>query len=118
MKNGEKIDVDEMDINHLKNTLKMIFRNRQKALQATLKPKVEFRLEGDMANFAATNSDGIAFWFEKKPSLEPLRWAHMYNDKLAYVPHSPKIKGKMTTNLIALFPKTLIGKNHYKNVLK
>ena len=51
MKNGEKIDVDEMNIKHLRNTLKMILRNRQKALQPTPKPKVEFRLEGDMANF-------------------------------------------------------------------
>ena len=27
MKNGQKIDIDEMDINHLRNTLKMIVRN-------------------------------------------------------------------------------------------
>lgn len=32
MKNGEKISVDDMDINHLRNTLKMIIRNRQKRL--------------------------------------------------------------------------------------
>lgn len=30
MKNGQKIDIDEMDINHLRNTLKMIVRNHQK----------------------------------------------------------------------------------------
>lgn len=29
MKNGEKIDVDEMTENHLRNTLKMILRNRK-----------------------------------------------------------------------------------------
>lgn len=51
MKNGEEIDVDEMDINHLRNTLKMILRNRQKALQAKPNPRGEFRIEGDMANF-------------------------------------------------------------------
>lgn len=53
----------------------------------------------DEANFAATNADGIAFWFEKKPSLEPSRWAHVYNDKLAYVPHSPKIKCRMSSKV-------------------
>jgi hypothetical protein len=29
MKNGQKINVDDMDINHLRNTLKMIIRNKQ-----------------------------------------------------------------------------------------
>ena len=28
MRNGEKIDVDEMTIEHLRNTLKMIIRNK------------------------------------------------------------------------------------------
>lgn len=60
------------------------------------KIKYPWKKAPDEANFAATNADGIAFWFEKKPSLEPSRWAHIYNDKLSYVPHSPKIKGKMT----------------------
>ena len=30
MKNGEKIDVDKMSINHLRNVLKMIIRNNSK----------------------------------------------------------------------------------------
>jgi hypothetical protein len=30
MKNGKKISVDDMDINHLRNTLKMIIRNVNK----------------------------------------------------------------------------------------
>jgi hypothetical protein len=30
MRNGEKIDVDEMTIEHLRNTLKMIIRNDNK----------------------------------------------------------------------------------------
>lgn len=30
MKNGQKINVDEMSIEHLRNTLKMIIRNREK----------------------------------------------------------------------------------------
>lgn len=44
MKNGQQIDVDLMDENHLRNTLKMIIRNSKKAV----KPK--FTLNGDMAN--------------------------------------------------------------------
>jgi len=49
MRNGRLISVDNMDINHLRNVLKMIIRNREKALQTKLKPKVEFKLNGDMA---------------------------------------------------------------------
>ena len=30
MKNGQKISVDEMSVEHLRNTLKMIIRNSQK----------------------------------------------------------------------------------------
>ena len=44
MKNGQQIDVDLMDENHLRNTLKMIIRNSKKVV----KPK--FTLNGDMAN--------------------------------------------------------------------
>jgi uncharacterized protein YaaQ len=44
MRNGELISIDEMDVNHLRNVLKMIIRNRQKVV----KPK--FTLNGDMAN--------------------------------------------------------------------
>jgi len=33
-KDGRKIDVDEMDIDHLRNTLKMIIRNRRIAAEA------------------------------------------------------------------------------------
>ena len=51
MRNGELISVDDMDINHLRNVLKMIIRNREKALQAKSKPKVEFKLNGDIAEF-------------------------------------------------------------------
>jgi hypothetical protein len=34
MKNGQKIDVDDMDENHLRNTLKMLLRNNR------VKPKM------------------------------------------------------------------------------
>jgi hypothetical protein len=46
MKNGQKIDVDTMDIQHLRNTLKMIIRN-QVRVSAPVKPK--FEIHGDIA---------------------------------------------------------------------
>ena len=50
MRDGRLISVDDMDINHLRNVLKMIVRNREKALQQSQsKPKVEFKLNGDIA---------------------------------------------------------------------
>jgi hypothetical protein len=45
-KNGELISVDDMDINHLRNTLKMIIRANNNHIE---KPK-PFVLNGDMAN--------------------------------------------------------------------
>ena len=45
MRNGELISIDDMDINHLRNTLKMIIRNSQKRVE---KHK-SFELKGDMA---------------------------------------------------------------------
>jgi len=62
MRNGRLISVDEMDINHLRNVLKMIIRNREKAiqlLQAKAKPKVEFKLNGDMAQ---SFNDDMELW--------------------------------------------------------
>ena len=47
-KDGTLIDVDQMSINHLRNTLKMLMRNndaRKKSLQSNT-----FKLNGDMAN--------------------------------------------------------------------
>jgi hypothetical protein len=41
-RNGVLISIDDMDINHLRNTLKMIIRNNNK--------KQAFVLNGDMAN--------------------------------------------------------------------
>ncbi len=44
-KTGEKINVDDMDITHLRNALKMIIRNVEN------KPKrINFTLNGDIAN--------------------------------------------------------------------
>ena len=47
MRNGRLISVDDMDINHLRNVLKIILRNREKVAQ--VKPKVKFKLNGDIA---------------------------------------------------------------------
>jgi hypothetical protein len=58
MRNGELISVDEMDVNHLRNTLKLIIKNKNR-LKTALNEKLEkekhikaannFVLRGDMA---------------------------------------------------------------------
>lgn len=48
MKNGQKIDVDTMDITHLRNTLKMIINN-QVRVQASTPIKPKFEIHGEMA---------------------------------------------------------------------
>jgi hypothetical protein len=50
-RNGELIDIDDMDINHLRNTLKLVLRNRQTVIKQIFKSKTNyFTLHGDMAN--------------------------------------------------------------------
>ena len=50
MKNGQKIDVDLMDENHLRNTLKMILRNIENAEAKEREIiKTRFKLNGDIA---------------------------------------------------------------------
>ena len=50
-RNGELIDIDDMDINHLRNTLKLVLRNRETVVKRILKSeRREFKLHGDMAN--------------------------------------------------------------------
>ena len=51
MRNGRLISVDDMDINHLRNVLKMIIRNNHKVQVIQAKPKVEVKLNGDIAEF-------------------------------------------------------------------
>jgi hypothetical protein len=46
MKNGQKIDVDTMDIQHLRNTLKMIIKNQ---VRVNVSPKPKFEIHGEMA---------------------------------------------------------------------
>lgn len=51
-RNGKLISVDDMDINHLRNVLKMIIRNRAKAIDLVVtkaKPTAKFTLNGDIA---------------------------------------------------------------------
>ena len=47
-KDGQKINVDEMSISHLRNTLKMIIRNIE-AVEKKNKSKFKFELHGDIA---------------------------------------------------------------------
>ena len=47
-KDGKKINVDDMDVNHLRNTLKMIIRNIE-AVEKKNKSKFKFELHGDIA---------------------------------------------------------------------
>jgi hypothetical protein len=48
MKNGQKINVDDMDENHLRNTLKMIINN-QVRVQVSTPVKLKFEIQGEMA---------------------------------------------------------------------
>ena len=57
MRNGQKIDIMEMDINHLRNVLKMIIRNSNKHKMLT--KKQEFKLNGDIANMFHSDMENI-----------------------------------------------------------
>ena len=50
MRNGNLISVDDMDINHLRNVLKIVLKNRQTVIKQIVKSKrPSFVLHGDMA---------------------------------------------------------------------
>ena len=49
MQNGKKINVDDMDITHLRNILKMILRNVEAQKAHVSKKKPVFQLHGDIA---------------------------------------------------------------------
>ena len=85
MRNGELISVDDMDINHLRNVLKMIIRNNQKhktpvqiandtpfEIGSTgwvkAKQDAEFKLNGDIAQ---SFNDDMELWdiFKNAPLL-------------------------------------------------
>lgn len=67
MRNGRLISVDDMDINHLRNVLKMIIRNREKAMQLLVaKSKVEIELNSDIAK--SFNDDNYS-------DLDDIQWS-------------------------------------------
>lgn len=47
-KTGQKINIDEMDLNHLRNTLKMIVRNIEKSKNQKVSTP-NFKFNGDAA---------------------------------------------------------------------
>jgi hypothetical protein len=49
MKDGTKISVDDMSVNHLRNTLKMIIKSLDKIKAKQSKPTPKFELRGDIA---------------------------------------------------------------------
>jgi hypothetical protein len=59
MRDGKQIDIDEMSVQHLRNTLKMIVRNSQKR-----KKTVEFKLNGDIAQDFNSSWDDYESWMD------------------------------------------------------
>jgi hypothetical protein len=49
MKDGRKISVDDMDVNHLRNTLKMIIRNINRNESKAIASKPKFEIHGEIA---------------------------------------------------------------------
>lgn len=49
MKDGKKISIDNMDINHLRNSLKMVVRGLERLKQEKERSKPKFELKGDIA---------------------------------------------------------------------
>ena len=51
MKDGKKISIDDMDINHLRNSLKMVVRGLERLQQEQLRKRAnpKFELHGDIA---------------------------------------------------------------------
>ena len=62
MKNGQKINVDDMDVNHLRNTLKMILRNIEAAEKKV--PKYKFELHGDIAQDHVAQMEGEEYYMD------------------------------------------------------
>ena len=65
MKNGQQIDVDQMEINHLRNTLKMIIRNQNKVVT---KPKTKFQINGEIAQ--SIIDDGMLAYYEYEMGID------------------------------------------------
>jgi hypothetical protein len=59
MRDGKQIDIDEMSVQHLRNTLKMLVRNSQKR-----KKTVEFKLNGDIAQDFNSSWEDYESWMD------------------------------------------------------
>ncbi len=65
MKNGEKIDIDEMDINHLRNTLKMLIRNNRKEFAKLFAEREANKVFAeDIARSYDPDEDDLLYWRE------------------------------------------------------
>ncbi len=70
-KSGTRINVDYMDENHLRNTLKMII----KANSVSSSSRQEFRMNGELANDDADNADN-AMLYSISPELTCTCYGH------------------------------------------
>jgi len=68
MRDGNKINVDHMDLNHLRNTLKMIIR----ANSVSPLSRQEFRMNGELANDDAD----MAMLYSISPELTCTCYGH------------------------------------------
>ena len=68
MRDGNKINVDHMDINHLRNTLKMIIRTNSVSPLS----RQEFRMNGELANDDAD----MAMLYSISPELTCTCYGH------------------------------------------
>jgi len=57
MKNGSKIDVDDMDVDHLRNTLKMIIRVIESKRDIKRASRRSFTVNGELAQEDADRYD-------------------------------------------------------------
>ena len=67
-KTGEKIDIDEMDINHLRNALKLIVRNREAYLKKMVKDfkvPIKVTLNGDIAQMSIDDEENAEYGNEE-----------------------------------------------------
>lgn len=75
MKNGEKIDIDEMDVSHLRNTLKMIVRRAEEVKKDIIKRGLyneyirthgsSFKLNGDIAQMSIDDEENAEYGNEE-----------------------------------------------------
>jgi len=69
MRNGQQIDVDAMDENHLRNTLKMIIRN----INAQVKKENKFKLRGEIAQDHVAQMEDAEYYDECADNFEQFK---------------------------------------------